>query len=80
MTEETDGRQTPAAGLAGVARFIAGLAILFVAGLAILLVLDLISLEMFGSFATRVILVLCIVGLASAAIALLVGSGKSPRR
>lgn len=76
MTEDHDDTRPGASGLFGVTRFIAAIAIFLLAGLAVLVVLDVIPAEVFGEFATRVLLVAIIVGLASAAIALLSRSGR----
>jgi hypothetical protein len=64
-------------GLTGPARIVAGIAILLIAALGILVVLDAISLAVFGHYTTKILLVACIVVLASVAIGLLSRIGRS---
>jgi hypothetical protein len=64
------------AGLAGVLRLTAGMAILALAVLAALVVLDVMPREQLTSVGRRILLLALIIGLASAAIAGLVGFGR----
>ena len=64
------------AGLPGVLRLTAGLAVLALAGLAGLVVLDLLPRDQLAPIGRRVLLLALIVALASAAIAGLAGSGR----
>lgn len=64
------------AGLAGVLRLTAGMAILALAVLAALVVLDVMPQEQLTSVGRRILLLALIIGLASAAIAGLVGFGR----
>ena len=64
------------AGLPGILRLTAGLAILALAMLAALVVLDLVPLEQVGPYGRRILLLALIVGLAAAGIAGLVRWGR----
>ena len=64
------------AGLPGVLRLTAGLAVLALAGLACLVVLDVLPREQLAPVGRRILLLSLIVALASAAIAGLAGSGR----
>jgi hypothetical protein len=77
MTRQDREQAAGGPGLTGPARFVAGIAILLIAALGILVVLDAISLAMFGQYATKILLVACIVVLASVAIGLLSRSRRS---
>ena len=68
--------QNTSAGLPGVLRLTAGLAILALAALAALVVLDLIPLEQVAPYGRRIVLLALIVGLAAAGIAGLVHWGR----
>jgi putative effector of murein hydrolase LrgA (UPF0299 family) len=63
-------------GLTGTLKLIAVVAVLGLALLAGLLVLDVIPRESFKEFSTKLLSVMAIVGLASAAIALLLRTGR----
>lgn len=64
------------AGLSGVLRLTAGLAVLALAVLAGLVVLDVVPSEQLAPVGRRIVLLTVIVALASAAIAGLAGSGR----
>ena len=64
------------AGLPGVLRLTAGLAVLALAGLAGLVVLDVLPREQLASVGRRILLLALIVALSSAAIAGLAGTGR----
>jgi hypothetical protein len=64
------------AGLPGVLRLTAGLAVLALAGLAGLVVLDVLPREQLASVGRRILLLALIVALTSAAIAGLAGTGR----
>jgi hypothetical protein len=77
MTQPDREQAAGGPGLTGPARVVAGFAILLIAALGILVVLDAISLAMFGQYTTKILLVACIVVLASVAIGLLSRSRRS---
>ena len=58
-------------GLTGTVRLMLALMIAMVAGLALLIVVDIVPLTQFGAIAGKVVLLTCIVGLASIAIGLI---------
>lgn len=68
--------QKPGSGLMGSIKVIVSLTILLVAGLAVLLVFDVIPQDMFSESVQRVALLAVIVGLATAALALIARIGK----
>jgi hypothetical protein len=71
MTQPDSEQAAGGPGLTGPARVVAGIAILLIAALGILVVLDAISLALFGQYTKKILLVACIVVLASMAIGLL---------
>lgn len=73
MTQDLDQTGTSRRGLAGVLKLIAIVAIVLLALLGVLVVLDVIPRESLGELATKILLVACIFGLASAALAFLMG-------
>ena len=75
MKGETD-RSSQSAGLPGVMRLTAGLAVLALAVLSGLVVLDLLPRDQLATIGRRILLLSLIVALASAAIAVLVGGGR----
>jgi len=75
MKGELD-RSSQSAGLPGVLRLTAGLAVLALAVLSGLVVLDLLPREQLATMGRRILLLSLIVALASAAIAVLVGGGR----
>jgi hypothetical protein len=77
MTQQDREQAASNPGVTGPARIVAGIAILLIAALGILVVLDAISLAMFGEYTTKILLVACIVVLASVAIGLLSRIGRS---
>ena len=76
MTDKPDTGPTGTSGLAGVIRLVTATVIVMVAGLAVLVVLDVIPGDVFGELAKKGVLIASIIVLASAAIALLVRSGR----
>jgi hypothetical protein len=68
--------QKPGGGLMGSIKVIVSLTILLIAGLAVLLVFDVIPEDMFSESVQRVALLAVIVGLATAALALIARIGK----
>jgi hypothetical protein len=75
MKGEID-RNSQAAGLSGVLRLTAGLAVLALAVLSGLVVLDVLPREQLGTMGRKILLLSLIVALASAAIAVLAGGGR----
>jgi hypothetical protein len=69
-------RSSQSAGLPGVLRLTAGLAVLALAVLSGLVVLDVLPREQLATMGRRIILLSLITALASAAIAVLVGGGR----
>jgi hypothetical protein len=76
MTQDTDQIGASRSGLAGVLKLTAIIAILLLALLGMLVVLDVIPRDSLGELATKILLVACIFGLASVALAFLMRSGK----
>jgi hypothetical protein len=64
------------AGLPGILRLTAGLAIIALASLAALVVLDIVPREQVAPVGRRILLLALIVALASAAVGALIGSGR----
>jgi hypothetical protein len=75
MAGEID-RSSQSAGLPGVLRLTAGLAVLALAVLSGLVVLDVLPREQLATIGRRILLLSLIIALASAAIAVLVGGGR----
>jgi hypothetical protein len=75
MKPEID-RSSQSAGLPGVLRLTAGLAVLALAVLSGLVVLDVLPREQLATMGRRILLLSLIMALASAAIAVLVGGGR----
>jgi hypothetical protein len=69
-------RTSPSAGLPGVLRLTAGLAVLALAVLSGLVVLDVLPREQLATIGRRILLLSLITALASAAIAVLVSGGR----
>lgn len=69
-------RSSQSAGLPGVLRLTAGLAVLALAVLSGLVVLDVLPREQLAMIGRRILLLSLIIALASAAIAVLVGGGR----
>jgi hypothetical protein len=69
-------RSSQSAGLPGVLRLTAGLAVLALAVLSGLVVLDVLPREQLATIGRRILLLSLIIALASAAIAVLVGGGR----
>ena len=76
MTEAPDDSGNARSGLINVLKLIAAVAILALALLGILVVLDVVPRDALGELATKVVLVACLLALASAALGLLMRSGK----
>lgn len=76
MTPDSHPPVSGSAGLPGVLRLTAGLAVLALAGLAGLVVLDVVPRDQLAPVGRRIVLLTMIVVLASAAIAGLAGSGR----
>ncbi|MGB5306171.1 MAG: hypothetical protein WBO06_09870 [Gammaproteobacteria bacterium] len=76
MTDNSNDPHTGSSGLFGVAKLIAATVIVLIAGLAVLVLFDVIPGDVFGTFAKKALLTASILLLASAAIALLMRSGK----
>ena len=75
MKPEID-RSSQSAGLPGVLRLTAGLAVLALAVLSGLVVLDVLPREQLATIGRRILLLSLIMALASTAIAVLVGAGR----
>jgi hypothetical protein len=76
VPEDRNAAGTNRSGLAGALKLIGMLAIVLLALLGALVVLDVIPRDALGELATKILLVACIFGLASAALAFLMRSGK----
>jgi len=76
MIEGPDDSGNARSGLVNVLKLIGAIAILVLALLGVLVVLDVVPREALGELATKIVLVACIFGLASAALALLMRPGK----
>ncbi|HTT37212.1 MAG TPA: hypothetical protein VMH32_06035 [Burkholderiales bacterium] len=76
MTEGPDDSGNARSGLVNVLKLIGAIAILVLALLGVLVVLDVVPRDALGELATKIVLVACIFGLASAALALLMRPGK----
>jgi hypothetical protein len=76
MPQDLDQAGTTRSGLAGVLKLIGIVAIVLLALLGVLVVLDVIPRDSLGELATKIVLVACIFGLASAALAFLMRSGR----
>jgi hypothetical protein len=76
MTQAPDGPQPNRSGLANVLRLVAAGAIVLLAVLGVLVVFDVIPRDAFGELSTKIVLLACIVALASGAIAFLMRAGK----
>ena len=76
MTQDPAHTGTNRSGLAGILKLTAIVAIVLLALLGVLVVLDVIPRDSLGELATKILLVACIFGLASVALAFLMRSGK----
>jgi len=76
VTDAPDQAGANRSGLAGVLKLTAIIAIVLLAVLGVLVVLDVIPRDSLGELATKILLVACIFGLASVALAFLMRSGK----
>lgn len=76
MTDNSDDLHTGSSGLIGTVKLITATVIFLVATLAVLMILDVIPGDVFGAFAKKALLIASIVILASAAIALLMRTGR----
>ena len=76
MTQDPAQTGTNRSGLGGVLKLTAIIAMVLLALLGVLVVLDVIPRDSLGELATKILLVACIFGLASAALAFLMHSGK----
>jgi hypothetical protein len=71
MSQQAEGQDAPSGSLAGVMRVIAAAVVLVLAIVGVLVVFDVTSLDRAGEVTGKVLLVALIVGVASAAVALL---------
>ena len=76
MTQDSDQTGASRSALAGVLKLTAIIASVLLALLGVLVVLDVIPRDSLGELATKILLVACIFGLASVALAFLMRSGK----
>jgi hypothetical protein len=76
MPQDLDQAGTTRSGLAGVLKLIGIVAMVLLALLGVLVVLDVIPRHSLGELATKILLVACVFGLASAALAFLMRSGR----